>query len=243
MGENLPANDNFRKIKLGPWLPTKALALACGAKTYFNGNPCLRGHVAPRAASSRNCTDCMYEDGIRRRTSPETAEETREYHRQYRRQRIAIDPEFAERSREHGRKSDAKPERRQKQNARKKWRLANDNEFRERTNALGRESKKAWKKANRESVNSHTRTRRARSKGAEGAHTADDIKQIHEKQNFKCAECGASTKKKKHVDHIMPLALGGSNWPSNLQILCPFCNDSKGAKHPIDFANTKGRLL
>ncbi len=237
------SNDNIRKIKLGPWLPTKALALKCGAKTYFNGNPCVRGHVAPRVASTRNCTECAYENGVQRRKSPETAAQTREYHRRYRKTRLLNDPEFAARSREQGRKSDAKPERRKKQNERRKWLVANDSEFRDRINAQNKPAKKAWKAANPEAVASHTRTRRARLKGAEGTHTAADIQQIHKRQKYKCAECGTSTKKKKHVDHIIPLALGGSNWPSNLQILCPFCNDSKGAKHPVDFANLRGRLV
>lgn len=235
-------NDNQRP-KIGPWLPTKAMALARGAKTYFSGSICVRGHIAPRAASSRNCTECLYEDGIKRRKSPETADATREYMRNYQRERKARDPDFAEMMRAAGRKSDARPERKATRNERRKWRIANDNEFRDRINASNREAKREWKRNNPEIVQEHSRNRRARVVGAEGSHTADDINDIHARQKYKCAECGVSTMKKKHIDHIMPLALGGSNWPSNLQILCPFCNDSKGAKHPIEWAARKGRLL
>ena len=39
-------------------------------------------------------------------------------------------------------------------------------------------------------------------------------------------------KGKYHVDHRMPLSLGGSNYPDNLQLLCPTCNLSKSATHP-----------
>jgi 5-methylcytosine-specific restriction endonuclease McrA len=46
-----------------------------------------------------------------------------------------------------------------------------------------------------------------------------------------------------HVDHIMPLALGGSNAPSNIQLLCAPCNLRKSAKHPLAFARQCGRLL
>jgi 5-methylcytosine-specific restriction endonuclease McrA len=219
------------------------MAVACGAKTYFNGNTCVRGHVAPRAVSSRNCVACLYEDSVKRRTSPETAQALRDYAREYAAKRRDEDPQFRERQREAGRRHDAKPERRAKQNERRKWLVANDNDFRDRINERDAPAKRAWKKANPEAVRSHDRTRRSRLVGAEGSHTAADIEAIHARQKYKCAECGVSTKKKKHVDHVMPLALGGSNWPSNLQILCPFCNDSKGAKHPHEFAQRKGRLL
>ena len=33
-----------------------------------------------------------------------------------------------------------------------------------------------------------------------------------------------------HVDHIVAIAKGGLNVAANLQILCPRCNLSKGAK-------------
>ncbi|MGR9056053.1 HNH endonuclease [Rhizobium leguminosarum] len=180
---------------------------------------------------------------MNRRTSPETAQAVRDYMREYNANRKATDPEFAARLRELGRRGDAKPERRARQNEIRKFKIANDDDFRERLNARNRPLKRAWKKANPENVQASGRTRRARIAGSEGKHTAADIEEIHARQKYKCAECGVSTKKKKHVDHIMPLALGGSNWPSNLQILCPFCNDSKGAKHPIDWAKRKGRLI
>ena len=36
----------------------------------------------------------------------------------------------------------------------------------------------------------------------------------------------------RHVDHILPVALGGPTRPSNLAITCSYCNLSKGSKHP-----------
>ena len=39
-----------------------------------------------------------------------------------------------------------------------------------------------------------------------------------------------------HVDHVIPLILGGSNGPENLVIACPRCNLSKGAKMPHEFS-------
>ena len=100
-----------------------------------------------------------------------------------------------------------------------------------------------WKDDNADLCRQYDRTKRARRKLAEGSHTKEDVAKILERQKWKCAECKASLKKAYHVDHIMPLALGGSNWPRNLQCLCPSCNVRKFATHPIDWARKNGRLV
>lgn len=70
------------------------------------------------------------------------------------------------------------------------------------------------------------------------------IEKIGAAQRWKCACCAVSLKRAKyHKDHIIPLALGGDHVPSNIQLLCPSCNLSKGAKNPIDFMQSKGKLL
>jgi 5-methylcytosine-specific restriction endonuclease McrA len=46
-----------------------------------------------------------------------------------------------------------------------------------------------------------------------------------------------------HIDHIMPLALGGSNTDDNIQLLRQRCNNQKCAKHPVDFMQSRGFLL
>lgn len=101
--------------------------------------------------------------------------------------------------------------------------------------------------ANTEKFIAYSRNRRARVRSAEGSHNSADVRAIFEKQQGLCANCETklfkSGKQKFHVDHIMPLALGGSNWPANLQCLCPACNLSKCAKHPDDWAKEQGRLL
>jgi len=33
-------------------------AIAAGSKTYFTGEPCIWGHVAPRYVSNSRCTNC-----------------------------------------------------------------------------------------------------------------------------------------------------------------------------------------
>lgn len=55
---------------------------------------------------------------------------------------------------------------------------------------------------------------------------------ILERDGFRCQACGASAADGAvlHVDHIVAVAKGGSNDPSNLQALCADCNLGKGAR-------------
>jgi 5-methylcytosine-specific restriction endonuclease McrA len=99
--------------------------------------------------------------------------------------------------------------------------------------------------ANPEKAQAHNRNTRARRRRAPGRHTAADVRHLFEVQRGACAGCDAvlvkGGKGRYHVDHVMPLALGGSNWPENLQLLCPPCNHTKHAKHPDDWAATRRR--
>ena len=45
------------------------------------------------------------------------------------------------------------------------------------------------------------------------------------RDGYRCQQCGAPA---EHVDHITPLAAGGTDDASNLRALCANCNLSKG---------------
>jgi 5-methylcytosine-specific restriction endonuclease McrA len=87
---------------------------------------------------------------------------------------------------------------------------------------------KTWHKAHPESKRADCHNRRARLKKAPGRHTRHDVLALKLKQRNRCANCNRSLKPGYHVDHIIPITKGGSNWPSNLQLLCPRCNLRKG---------------
>ncbi len=51
---------------------------------------------------------------------------------------------------------------------------------------------------------------------------------VFERNNYKCRSCGKTNRQTTlTVDHIIPLAKGGSNDMSNLQTLCENCNRRK----------------
>ena len=53
-------------------------------------------------------------------------------------------------------------------------------------------------------------------------------KQVFERDPHKCKQCGSTDN--LVIDHLIPLARGGTNDLDNLQILCKSCNRKKAAK-------------
>jgi 5-methylcytosine-specific restriction endonuclease McrA len=77
--------------------------------------------------------------------------------------------------------------------------------------------------------------RRTRKRRNGGTHSKDDIIRLMAEQEGKCAMCSLPFGDDGyHVDHFVPLALGGLNDASNLKLLHPLCNLKKGARHPSE---------
>ena len=101
-----------------------------------------------------------------------------------------------------------------------------------------------WAKGHPEQVRINSSNRNAIKKHARTGRLSNNLaKKLFELQRGKCACCHIGIEGGYHLDHNMPLALGGAHEDKNIQLLCPSCNLSKHAKHPIDFMQSRGFLL
>lgn len=106
-----------------------------------------------------------------------------------------------------------------------------------------REIKRRWYENNKHKLRASWAARDALDRNAEGSHTQEDINCRLVLQRYRCALCQVSLKARYEIDHIVPLSRGGTNYPSNIQMVCPSCNRSKGAKDQIAFMQARGWLL
>lgn len=130
----------------------------------------------------------------------------------------------------------------------KQWRLSNPERVKElskkyRTRAdpsLRKARLDAWRAKNPHARSLHEQNRRAKSAGTLSRGIR---KTLFDLQRGRCACCKLPLGTDCHLDHIMPLALGGKNVDTNVQLLRATCNMKKHAKHPIDYMQEQGFLL
>lgn len=215
---------------------SKTAARSAGMKRYFTGRPCKNGHIAERWVSCGSCAGCLVE------TKAKLKEWSLEYHRQWRAKNRDKSKAYtaAWRSRNPGAGADYMRARRAADRdtlrAQERARYAaNPEKFRAKN--------RAYLHANKELMAVYARRRRAAKAAADGSHTRGEIAALFSRQRGRCANCRASLRLGYHADHILPLALGGSDRIRNIQLMCPPCNLRKGAKHPVEFSRREGRLL
>lgn len=113
------------------------------------------------------------------------------------------------------------------------WRMANPGQH--------IENARRWNAQNpdkrRVVVKSHKARRRAVVRGGDSTALIHAWESSAEKV---CRWCSVDCSGGYHVDHVMPLALGGRHEVANLAIACPSCNLRKNAKHPKQFAREIG---
>lgn len=195
---------------------TLAEAKAAGLKRYYTGVPCKHGHLTERQTSNGTCMKCTAIN-----TSVRTAANRGPANR---------------RNKEYAARVKADPVKSARLTAaRREYDRANRERHRLRLNE--------WRANNPDAYAAQKAARRAREAGAEGFYTPEDIQRIHKDQRGRCAICKTKLTKSYHRDHIISLYHGGSNWPSNIQLLCRPCNTRKNRKDPIEFARELGMLL
>jgi 5-methylcytosine-specific restriction endonuclease McrA len=124
------------------------------------------------------------------------------------------------------RKSNAK-------NAEKKRELGA--KYRQRTQQATNEKRRQQRKNDPSISRLQSATRRAR-KGGNGSQLSKNIVQLLlVRQNGLCACCGEALNTTYHLDHIMPLSLGGKDTDDNVQLLLPKCNLQKYNSPPEKF--------
>ena len=66
-------------------------------------------------------------------------------------------------------------------------------------------------------------------------YTPDDIEILRDIQNEACYYCATSIRENAQVEHLRPLARGGSNGFNNIVLACPSCNRKKHALSETQF--------
>jgi 5-methylcytosine-specific restriction endonuclease McrA len=198
---------------------TRKDAIASGNAFYFTGVPCKSGHISKRYSLHRSCFECCSQ----RNKTPERKIYMSGYRKKNPEKIKTLNKNWFLKNKEHH------------HHYQNKYRSDNV----EKVQQFARERCRKYRKNNPEKVRAHDAKRR----GCPGSFKHTDIVDLLKKQKYKCINCLCSVKDAFHVDHVMPIKLGGTNWPNNLQILCPKCNLRKNAKHPIEWASLNGRLL
>jgi 5-methylcytosine-specific restriction endonuclease McrA len=218
-----------------------------GLTRYFTGKPCARGHLSQRRTVNQTCTECEWKKRCRdaRNASDRKARERNPESERARVARyLATDKGKANRRAYYFAHIDDIKRRA------KEWKEQNPARVLELRRADYAANKARivqrvaeWNALNPDGPRTRGRNYRAKLYAAEGNHTREEIKALHEKQNGRCVYCYRRLGEEYHADHIVPLSRGGSNWISNIQLTCGPCNNRKRATDPIEYARRIGRLI
>lgn len=203
-----------------------------GLTRYFTGISCPAGHIAERSVSNHGCLACqkikslkwMDEHKDRVREINETAK--KKYKEKYP-ERLRLIKLNSLRKR----RTEKPDEFRKYQRDYRALKKAADPDGMSISN---RQHVKEWREKYPERARATDANKRAKRKAAQETHTGADIQAILDGQQYKCVSCKVCLREfGYHVDHVVPIARGGTNWPDNLQALCPTCNMEK---HTKDFS-------
>lgn len=251
---------------MGKPVPERTAAKLAGERFYWTGKPCRNGHVTKRYTSTGLCSACSIKNVLAyQKRAPEhpariVAREAGEItystgvpcylghdlrwvssggcvecrkrtDKDFRKRHPGMEAEWARKSRAKDPTSHRK--------ASIKWAKNNPDKTKKIRERMRARDPDLWRKKDLAKANEY----RAKKAGNGGSFAAEDIDRIRERQNGLCAGC-LKKAANLEIDHIVAIANGGSNDPSNLQLLCRPCNRSKGKKDAMIWLQTKhGRLL
>jgi 5-methylcytosine-specific restriction endonuclease McrA len=85
-----------------------------------------------------------------------------------------------------------------------------------------------WRQNNKAAVNNHTRSRRAKLRGAAIVEKIDE-NVVYERDKGICQLCFKKVKRAdKSLDHVIPISLGGNHSYQNIVLVHRSCNSIKG---------------
>lgn len=216
----------------------RADAIARGLSTYFTGVACVNGHVSVRYVAGSVCQGCAADRyAVAKATNPEL-KRTRA-REDYQRNKEAVDARHRATYAKNSAAIIAQ---------KLAWRKTPEGKaYLARYNAENAEmiaaTRAAWAQRNRERLIVQAHNRRAQRREA-GSLSPGLAKKLYVLQRGSCANCRCKLPKRGyHLDHIVPVFLGGANVDSNIQLLCAPCNRRKSTKDPISWAQEHGRLL
>lgn len=213
-------------------------AASSGLKRFFTAEPCFRSHVVERLVSNGLCIECARINKSADRARNQQRENARR--RRHEKENPELVTKWRANCKPRLKQPYVRPDPAKSLEWNRRWKLKRSPEQRRKDSLKRTARDKLYPEGRR----ARDRNRSARKREAEGRHTAADVLALYDRQKGKCATCKCVvTLDNKHVDHIKPLARGGSNWPQNLQILCSPCNLRKSAKDPVDWARENGMLV
>ena len=245
-------------------VPEREEAKRAGERYYWTGKPCRSGHLSKRYTGTGNCAECAvrntlaYQAKVPDHPNRIAARQSGLKHYstgapckwghdlRYVSNGVCVECDAEKNARYHavnpGLGAKWARERRAKdptghRKAAIKWIKGNPEKAKVIRQRMIDKDPELWRKKVLAAAHNYNAKKRANG----GTFTAADIENLFGKQGGRCAAC--SKKGKLEIDHIVAIAVGGSIYPSNLQLLCPKCNKSKGKKDAIDWARENGKLL
>ncbi len=220
--------------------PHRKAALEAGERFYFNGKPCHKGHLSKRYTCSHRCFECAMESMQEQR---DVAKRLRILNPK------PLTPRQAAINAGATTYNTGEPCSRGHYSNRC---TANGaciecaritTQVREIDNDEIKDKRRKYRRKNQERYRTHHRNRIAKQRELDGSHSIDDINQMWDNQLGRCIYCKDRLAFGYHVDHIIPISRGGTNFPSNLQLLCQPCNTRKHTKTHDEFLEVLSKAI